>query len=117
MAPGSRKDHGFFSIPADIAAQEQRPIILCESAIDAISCYQLHLMEVHTPCICISTAGVRSSLPWVPPLIARGYDIFCGFDTDQPGETVACQLISRHRSIQRLRPAAHDWNDALTASR
>jgi hypothetical protein len=35
MAPGSRKDHGFFSVPAPTT----RSIVLSESAIDAISCH------------------------------------------------------------------------------
>jgi len=29
----------------------------------------------------------------------------------------SCQLIARYRSIKRLPPPAHDWNDALRASR
>lgn len=111
LASGTRKDLGYFWI----GAPKSERIIFCESAIDAISCLQLHAMELHTPCICISTAGVRSHLPWFHPLIARGYHIYCGFDTDQPGETAACRLINRHPTIQRLRPPAHDWNDALAA--
>ena len=113
LAPGTRKDRGYFWI----GEPRSERIILCESAIDAISCYQLHMMEVLTPCICISTAGIRSNLPWLPQLIARGYDIFCGFDNDIPGEALAYRLIQCHPSIERLRPSAHDWNDALTARR
>jgi len=111
LAPGTRKDAGYFWV----GAKGSRTIVLCESAIDAISCYQLHSMQRHTECICISTAGVRSDPPWLHPLMARGYHIYCGFDDDEPGEAASCQLITRHPSIQRLRPSAHDWNDALTA--
>ena len=53
MAPGSRKDLGYFWV-GDRSARE---LVLCESAIDAISCYQLR-----GSCICISTAGVRATL-------------------------------------------------------
>jgi hypothetical protein len=113
LAPGTRKDLGYFWI----GEPKSERIILCESAIDAVSCLQLHAVELHIPCICISTAGVRSQLPWLHPLIARGYAIYCGFDTDRPGEIAALRLIARHRVIQRLRPPAHDWNDALAASR
>jgi hypothetical protein len=91
--------------------------VLCESAIDAISCFQLHAMQLRTECICISTAGVRPDAPWLSPLLARGYHIYCGFDNDQPGEAASCQMITRHPSITRLRPPAHDWNDALKANR
>lgn len=37
MAPGSQKDLGFFSIPN----AQRHIVILCESAIDAISCFML----------------------------------------------------------------------------
>ncbi len=113
LAPGTRKDAGYFWIGAG-GSQE---IVLCESAIDAISCFQLHSMQPHGQCICISTAGVRPDPPWLYPLMARGYHIHCGFDNDEPGETASCQMITRHPSIKRLRPPAHDWNDALEASR
>jgi protein strawberry notch len=113
LAPGTSRDAGYFWV----GAKDSQTIVLCESAIDAISCYQLHWRQRHTECICISTAGVRSDPPWLHPLIACGYHIYCGFDDDKPGEAASGQMISRHPSIQRLRPPAHDWNDALTASR
>lgn len=106
MAPGSRKDRGYFWI----GAKGSRRIILCESAIDAISCFQLL-----GDCICISTSGARSDAPWLCGLIARGYAISCGFDRDAAGELAADDMIALHPSIQRLRPPGHDWNDALQA--
>ena len=107
LAPGTRKDGGYFWI----GARGSQQIALCESAIDAISCFQLDSAR-----ICISTAGARPDPPWLHPLLARGYDIYCGFDDDAPGNTVACRMIARHPSIKRLRPPAHDWNDALEAT-
>jgi hypothetical protein len=115
LAPGTCKNAGYFWI-GDPGSQQ---IVLCESAIDAISCFQLHAQlqdaQLRTACICISTAGVRPDAPWLYPLLARGYEIYCGFDADEPGETASRQMITRHPSIQRLRPSRHDWNDALTA--
>ena len=108
LAPGTCKDVGYFWI----GTGGSQKIVVCESAIDAISCFQLHSM-----CICISTAGVRSDAPWLHPLLARGYDIYCGFDDDKPGNAASSQMITRHSSIKRLRPTAHDWNDALAATR
>ncbi len=113
LAPGTRKDAGYFWV----GAKDSGTIVLCESAIDAISCYQLYSSQRHTELICISTAGVRSDPPWLHPLMARSYRIYCGFDDDEPGEAASYQMIYRHPSIQRLRPPAHDWNDALGASR
>lgn len=114
LAGGTRKDAGYFWI-GNVTSKQ---VVLCESAIDAISCFQLHGQSVGAPlpgeCICISTAGIRSDAPWLRPLIGRGYEIYCGFDADDPGETASRQMISRHPSIQRLRPPQHDWNDVLT---
>ncbi len=36
---------------------------------------------------------------------------------DARGNAASCQMITRHPSIKRLRPTAHDWNDALVTSR
>lgn len=112
LAPGTCKDAGYFWIGA--AGSDK--IVLCESAIDAISCFQLHSTKLQTECICISTAGVRPDPPWLDPLMTRGYDIYCGFDDDHPGNAASCQMIRQHPAIKRLRPPAHDWNDALKAS-
>jgi hypothetical protein len=106
MAPGTRKDLGFFWI-GDPGSQQ---IVLCESAIDAISYCQMH-----PPCLCISTSGVRANPPWLRELIARGYDLHCGFDADKPGDAAARQMIAMHPTVKRLRPPAHDWNDVLTS--
>ena len=38
--------------------------------------------------ICISTSGVRAA-SWLKALIARGYELHCGFDADQPGNAAA----------------------------
>lgn len=104
MAPGTWKDGGYFWV----GTKGTQQIVLCESAIDAISCFQLQSER-----ICISTSGVRANPPWLPTLIARGYDLYCGFDTDAAGEASAARMIALHPVIHRLRPPAHDWNDVL----
>ncbi len=112
LAPGTCKDAGYFWVGARGAPR----IVLCESAIDAISCFQLYATQLRAECICISTAGVRPGAPWISPLMDRGFHIYCGFDNDEAGERASRQMITRHRWIKRLRPPAHDWNDALRAS-
>lgn len=107
MAPGSRKDLGFFSIPT-AGAQPQQPIILCESAIDAISCFALY--PTHR---CISTSGARPNPQWLAAFLNQAIQIYCGFDPDPIGDTAANAMISLYPTIQRLRPTHHDWNDAL----
>jgi hypothetical protein len=106
MAPGTCKERGFFWI----GAVGSKHVVICESAIDAISCCQLDPQR-----ICISTSGVRTNPRWLPGLIARGYHIHCGFDTDEAGELAATRMINLYPLVQRLRPPAHDWNDALAS--
>jgi hypothetical protein len=104
MAPGSRKDLGYFSVSAPGA----KTAILCESAIDAISC-----LELHPQCLCVSTSGARSNPHWLPALIHQGFEIYCGFDSDSTGETMASNMIALHPGIKRIRPDQHDWSDVL----
>ena len=108
MAAGSRKDLGYFWVGEPAACE----LVLCESAIDAMSCFQLR-----GSCLCLSTSGVRTNPAWLPGLIARGYRIHCGFDTDAAGEQAASQMTAHYPSVTRLRPPAHDWNDTLTSFR
>ena len=108
MAPGTRKDLGYFWV----GVSGSREIVLCESAIDAISCFQMYPQR-----ICISTSGVRADAPWLSGLLARAYELHCGFDADGPGDAAAAGMIALYPAIQRLRPPAHDWNDALASRR
>jgi hypothetical protein len=104
MATGSRKDLGYFAVPAHGA----KAIVLCESAIDAISCAVFYPRRR-----CISTAGAISNPRWLVDLIHEGYEVSCGFDADQAGDRMANAMIALYPSVQRLRPPIHDWNDTL----
>ena len=104
MAPGSRKDRGFFAV----SATASQAIVLCESAIDALSCHAL--LPAYR---CLSTSGARPDPAWLPALIAQGLPIYCGFDADPTGDAMAQRMHDLHPSIRRLRPAAKDWNDLL----
>jgi len=104
MALGSRKDRGFFSLPST----PRQALVLCESAIDAISCHALH-----PACRCLSTSGARPDPVWLTPLVEQGRPVYCGFDADPTGDLMAQRMRNLHPAIQRLRPAAKDWNDLL----
>jgi hypothetical protein len=108
MAPGSQRDLGYFSVPVAGATT----VILCESAIDAISC-----LELHPLCLCVSTSGARANPSWLPSLLRQHHEIFCGFDADSTGETMASNMMALHHPIRRLRPSQHDWNDVLRTYR
>jgi hypothetical protein len=104
MAPGSQRDRGYFSLPAPGATT----VILCESAIDTISC-----LELHPSCLCVSTSGSRANPRWLASLIREHCEVYCGFDSDSTGETMASNMMALHPEIRRLRPSQHDWNDVL----
>lgn len=104
MAPGSRKDLGAFAIP-DPPLQAS---VLCESAIDALSCHALHPSARS-----LSTAGARPDPAWLTHLLPHPEPIFCGFDADETGDAMAQAMIARHPSIHRLRPPRKDWNEVL----
>jgi hypothetical protein len=108
MAPGSRKDLGYFCVAAPHATK----IVLCESAIDAMSCLLLCPDSV-----CVSTSGVRSNPQWLPSLLSRSCPTYCGFDADPTGDAMAQQMIRLYPQIRRLRPTEHDWNDVLISRR
>lgn len=104
MAAGSRKDLGYFSVFAPHATA----VVLCESAIDAISCSALH-----PHCLCLSTSGARANPAWLPSIIQHRREVYCGFDSDPTGDAMAHAMIDRYPTVRRLRPPLHDWNDVL----
>jgi hypothetical protein len=107
LAPGSRKNLGYFACGPAHAPE----LVLCESAIDAISCAALYPDR-----LCLSTAGARPNPAWLPSLLARHHRLYCGFDADATGDQMAAAMTARHPAVQRLRPPLHDWNDVLTAT-
>jgi len=113
MAPGSCKDLGCFAVPVHRQPQPATTLeacVLCEAAIDALSCHALHPTSR-----CLSTAGARPDPAWLADLLAQGRTLYCGFDLDETGEAMAQAMIALHPSIQRLRPSRKDWNDVLCA--
>jgi uncharacterized protein DUF3991/Toprim domain-containing protein len=104
MAPGSQKDCGFF----EIGPSSTSSLVLCESAIDAISCCWLH-PEYR----CLSTAGARANPRWLSSLISHRIEIYCAYDADQVGDAMAKAMQTRHPEVKRLRPSRKDWNDVI----
>lgn len=111
MAPGTRKDAGFFCVPVRRPIPLASPILLCESAIDAISASVLFPKAT-----CLSTSGARANPTWLKHLIHKHSSIQCAFDADPTGEVIAKFIIQRYPTVQRLRPPLKDWNDTLRAS-
>jgi len=104
MAPGSCKKSGAFYVKR----QHTKKIVLCESAIDALSYFALR-----PDCIAASTSGTNPKPEWLSAFIARGFEIFCGFDNDEAGEKAAIKMIHLYPVVRRLRPIKNDWNEVL----
>ncbi len=104
MAPGSNKSEGCFYIKRS----DTMKMVLCESAIDAISCFMLN-----DNVITLSTAGANHKPAWLLRFINKGFEIYCGFDADKTGDTLAEKMITNHPTVKRLRPIKHDWNEVL----
>lgn len=107
MAAGSSKNKGAFYIMGS-----SHRIVLCESAIDAASCFVLN-PEYTT----VSTSGALPDPEWLKKLARKRLEIYCGFDRDQAGNVMAQRMMMLYPSIKRLEPPDHDWNDALRNSR
>jgi hypothetical protein len=104
LATGTDKEAGYFWA----GRPGSSGIVICESAIDALSCHALF-----PEWICLSTAGVRSNPRWLIKLLSRGYEIWCGYDSDAAGDQQASSMRKLYPSVTRLRPSSKDWNDVL----
>ncbi len=118
LAPGSRKQRGGFWIARRTPPSDAPPpcVLLCESAINALSALLLNLPQLPPHTLFASLAGLANSIPqWLsstPP-----QRLLCGFDNDPPGQLAAQRLLARHPSARRLPPpGAKDWNQLLVRS-
>ncbi|MCY3754954.1 MAG: DUF3991 and TOPRIM domain-containing protein [Alphaproteobacteria bacterium] len=112
MAPGSRKARGGFWLPCD--RNPPAPVILTESAVDAISARSLRIKETREPgAVIVSTAGVASAVPpWIEDWKPKR--IVCAYDADNPGDAAAERLAANDPRVIRTRPpGAKDWNEML----
>ncbi len=104
MASGSDKNLGAFSVKAPNPGH----VLICESAVDAVSYFALH-----PDCIAVSTAGATPAPSWLYVLVNLNIDIFCGFDDDECGNRNADEMICLFPKIKRLKPEKNDWNEVL----
>jgi len=107
LARGSRKNLGCFYFRTGIPNH----IVICESAIDAIS-----YCSLYTNCMALSTSGATSHPAWLPTVLKHSMKVYCGFDNDKAGEHMANLMIQKHTGIRRLKPDKKDWNEDLQSS-
>jgi len=104
LAPGSIKNDGCFYIKVE----NSRSIVLCESAIDALS-----FVTLNPKYTAISTSGLNPNPSWLLSLVQKNYKIYCGFDSDKAGNIFATKIMNIYPKIKRLSPHKKDWNDLL----
>lgn len=89
-----------------------RKLVVCESAIDAISYVQLH-----PDCSAIATGGTgkwRAALPYLEKHGSKYQELACASDLDVAGIQMAQNLDLPHEPPPN---GIHDWNDAVKALR
>ena len=104
MAPGSKKNQGGFFV----RKRNSINMVLCESAIDAISYFVLY-----PDCVTVSTSGVNGDPLCLRNVINKGYRVYCGFDADETGDYFAARMMKRYPSVKRIRPEFKDWTEVL----
>lgn len=104
------KKRGFYSYGE---REKPRVIAICESAIDALSFYDLQRRTgAHAGLLVISTDGCGE----VPQgLSARypGAKIIAAQDNDKAGETMAAKVRQIYPQAERMTPTRKDWNEDL----
>lgn len=84
---------------------------VCESAIDAISLYELHKMEVDiAPAYYISIAGAAKQ-PAIDRLKQSRLDLVLAVDNDQAGQ----KCRDKNSELRYILPKLKDWNEDLQA--
>ncbi len=104
VATGTSKELGFFYT----GETSSKIAILCESAIDALSC-----LLFHPNAQCISTAGAYSTTKWLPMLLQSKSQVYCGYDNDAKGETMYRGMKRLFPEVQRVMPTNKDWNEDI----
>jgi len=123
LAPGSRRDKGYFSFTMGTRAAYQAPqVYITESPIDALSLAAL-LSTQRGELTFLSTDGA-GAVPrqQIDEALARGALVHCAFDNDPGGAKLWAQVTEAYpgaAAIVRERPprGAKDWNDALRDQR
>jgi len=90
MARGTRKDDGYFWL----GPKSPERVVLCEAAIDAISCHTRYPDRV-----CIATSGARPDPSWLRAILDHGFQVACGFDADPPGDAASREMIRLYSNV------------------
>lgn len=101
---GKRKDGAFV-----VGDSQSKKAVFVESAIDALSYYQLHGPD----CYVISTAGATTAPPFVADMEKNGWQLAVGFDNDETGRNFALKFKIKFPKSAIYKPLKKDWNEDL----
>jgi 5S rRNA maturation endonuclease (ribonuclease M5) len=104
LAYGTRRSQGWFYLESDHPGPVQQ-VVLCESAIDAMSYKTLNPAQEKT--LYLSTDGAG----YLPLEVLRSVPrVAIAFDTDEVGEQMAERFQEELPQAQRVIPQGKDWN-------
>jgi Plasmid recombination enzyme/Toprim-like/Protein of unknown function (DUF3991) len=107
LSPGTRRSQGWLYVESEHSGSVQQ-VVLCESAIDAMSYKTLHL--AHEKTLYLSTDGAGyvplEQLKTIPRILIA-------FDNDQAGVQMAERLKQDLPQAQVETPQQKDWNGVL----
>lgn len=85
-------------------------LVVCESAIDALSVVQSTCMSA----VSVGGSNLAAALRWAREWFAKGEPVYAGHDADAAGARQAAALMSAEPCVTRLAPPqGKDWNESL----
>ncbi|MCA1786010.1 MAG: toprim domain-containing protein, partial [Desulfobacteraceae bacterium] len=105
----SNRYEGAFSI----GKEDDKRIIVCQDAIDAISYKQLHPDDTG---LIISSAGVTQCPPFVDDLIEKNWDVQISFGNHEAGKAFAEKIQERLPAVDLVLPDRESWHAVLTGT-
>lgn len=99
--------------PFGIKASDKKSVVFVESAIDAISFFELKKSEFG---LILSTSGASGQMckTTAAAYRQRGFEIVAAFDNDKAGDAMSVHL---GQPAERLLPVLKDWNADLIESK
>ena len=111
----SCRDRGWFRLTRGSEGQP-RDVFLVESGLDALSLHELIRSDPKRQQVFAAASGIRSRVPWLRELLARGARLFVAYGADAAGEGMAAAILAQYPTIStRWVPKGADWNEDLVA--
>lgn len=121
LAPGSTVKNGGFRVIRRAESSRNKsihefPLVLTESAIEAISFFELADYD----CEIVSMCGCKPNAGFLTQAIKSGRRVVIAYNNDDAGRSASNRLIKHYapyeRQISKNQPNSfNDWNDLLTA--